>query len=274
MGAGKMSEQSLHWYTRDGKAAHTQPNASKPGQSRNTTVRDARKLGLLPSVSGVCRMMSAPGLEDWKQRQLAEECYRCQPGIGETPTEYATSVISKCQERLSAASGFGSAIHASIEAALAGSAAFETEMATLPSTGEQMPVKAFVSPVLALLNAKGVTERLSERVVVSRLGYGGTVDLSGKMHGKRFVGDFKTKKTKPGEAIYRGLNYEMQIAAYFRALWPEEPFQTCANIFISSTEPGRVEWMELAPEQLEKAWTGFLACLTLWKLDNKFDPAF
>jgi len=53
-----MSIESGHWYTVDGKAAHTQPTKTKGAKPiRSTTLADAKRLGLLPSVSAYTRML-------------------------------------------------------------------------------------------------------------------------------------------------------------------------------------------------------------------------
>jgi len=51
---------SGHWYAQDGSAAYTQPNKSKPGQTRPTTLRDAKKFDLVPSVTGIIGMADKP----------------------------------------------------------------------------------------------------------------------------------------------------------------------------------------------------------------------
>ncbi len=49
-----------HWYTKNGEAAHTQPTLSKTAKNpnRSTTIKDARKLGLLPSVTSILKLES------------------------------------------------------------------------------------------------------------------------------------------------------------------------------------------------------------------------
>jgi hypothetical protein len=60
--------ESLHWYDRDGKPAYTVK--AKDGSDRPATLRDARKLNLVPSVTTIIRCAAAPGLELWKANQL------------------------------------------------------------------------------------------------------------------------------------------------------------------------------------------------------------
>lgn len=62
--------ESLHWYYPDGSPAYEVPNADG-SKMINPDVRHARKLGLLPSVTTVMRIVAAPGLERWKREQFA-----------------------------------------------------------------------------------------------------------------------------------------------------------------------------------------------------------
>ena len=48
----------MHWYTRDGNAAYS------------ATLKEARKEGLLPSVTSVDSVISNPGLDQYKLRQM------------------------------------------------------------------------------------------------------------------------------------------------------------------------------------------------------------
>ncbi len=57
-----------HWYALDGSPCYT--IVGRNGRERPTTLRDARKLGLVPSVTGIIKMMAAPGLEAWKANEL------------------------------------------------------------------------------------------------------------------------------------------------------------------------------------------------------------
>ena len=44
-------EPAGHWYSKEGKPVHTQ--IKKDGGERNTTLADAKKLGLYPSVTTI-----------------------------------------------------------------------------------------------------------------------------------------------------------------------------------------------------------------------------
>ena len=61
--------ESTHWYAKDGTPVYEVPRASGEGM-RNTTLRDARKMSLVPSVTTIINIAAKPGLEAWKLNQL------------------------------------------------------------------------------------------------------------------------------------------------------------------------------------------------------------
>jgi hypothetical protein len=70
----------------------------------------------------------------------------------------------------------------------------------------------------------------------------------------------------------------MQIAAYIAAHWGIADGESIPknavgyNVFISTTEVGRVEVAEYDYQQLKEAWDAFKNCLALWRYVNGFDP--
>src|SRR5690606_33309269 len=82
-------------------------------------------------------------------------------------------------------------------------------------------------------------------------GFAGTMDVACRYgeSGKIGVIDFKTRKTKPGVAVTSYDGQAMQIAAYGATYWGEENLHRLygANVFISTTEPGRVEVVSYTP---------------------------
>ena len=55
---------------------HEVPRASGEGM-RPTDVRDAKRLGLLPSVTNILGGLAKPGIDAWKRNQLVRRRWRC-----------------------------------------------------------------------------------------------------------------------------------------------------------------------------------------------------
>src|SRR6185503_9066761 len=64
------SAEAAHFYTKTGEPMHFIERSDGQG-TRPTTLRDAKKLGLLPSPTSILKVLRAPQLEAWKMEQAA-----------------------------------------------------------------------------------------------------------------------------------------------------------------------------------------------------------
>lgn len=261
---------SEHWYTKDGKACHTQPTkkgAKNP--TRATTITDARKMGLLPSVSSILRMASNPALDRWKQAQVVKACYECQPGAEELLEDYEHHILSKADEIRNDAADLGTRIHAALEAFYRNS-----------DSPIDNDLKDYVFSTVDSVDGLHIKPVEHEQVIVChRHGYAGTTDMVWTNNQNQTCGilDFKSCKTKEDEPIIEKIDHIAQIAAYHVAYWElgEPRFgNSCVgyNVYISTTQPGRVEIKQYTNEQLRNGWEWFASCLALWRIRNKYDP--
>jgi hypothetical protein len=267
-----------HWYTKNGQAMHRVPG--KTVAERDTTVADARIMGLLPSVSGITKMMANPGLDRWKQDITIEASlkYAIQSAYGDMDEDKLYAEIRAESNKVAgAAADLGVKIHAAIESAL-GCQQWENQTVEL-ADGKQVELKELVDPALAKLEELGINIVETEKVVTcSAHGYAGQMDVSYVKGDVAGVLDFKSTKTKPTKKIEVRQGQSMQIAAYHYACWGSkdkphfQPNHEGINLYISTTEIGRVDVVKYEAAELAKQWEGFLACLTLWRLQNNYDP--
>jgi len=104
--------ESGHWYTKDGVPAYT--TIGKTGE-RATTLRDARKLGLLPSVTTIIGIMAKAGLDNWKQQQVLLAALTLPRLQTESEQEWLTRVMQDSRATGREAAERGTAIHAIIQ---------------------------------------------------------------------------------------------------------------------------------------------------------------
>src|SRR6516164_2976736 len=107
------SSENAHWYRRDGEPLHSVPSAK--GELRPTTLRDARKLGLLPSVTNVLGVIAKPELVEWKMTQAVLAALTLPRMTGEELGVFAKRVVEDAQSQVKGAAEFGSAFHAGAE---------------------------------------------------------------------------------------------------------------------------------------------------------------
>ena len=88
----EIPSQAGHWYDRQsGQPVYEVPMKSKEGM-RPTTIADARKCDLCPSVTLILGAIDKPGLNAWKARQLLEASLTLPPRAGENLDDYAKRV--------------------------------------------------------------------------------------------------------------------------------------------------------------------------------------
>lgn len=245
--------ESLHWYDRDGNPAYTVQ--AKAGHQRPTTLADARKLGLCPSVTTIIKCAAAPALEMWKAKQVLLSALTLPRVDGEKDDDYCARIMSDSQEQARSAALRGTAIHAAIQGHYEG----------------EMPSEDFwphIKGVREALEKWGGGGWIPEKSFAHSLGFGGKVDL----HNRMFLADVKTKEFGPETELLTWPEHHMQLGAYRHGL--EIHKARAAIVYVSTTTPGLVQLKEIPEEQLDQGWTMFYALLHFWKAKNKLDTAF
>jgi hypothetical protein len=103
-----------HWYTRDGVPQYTVPS-KKDGSPRNTTLRDARTMNLVPSVTTILSVAAKPALTNWLQQQVLLAALTLPRRPDEPEKEYIDRIINDSKEQGRSAADAGTDIHASIQ---------------------------------------------------------------------------------------------------------------------------------------------------------------
>lgn len=271
----------MHWYSLAGEARHEQPTkkgAKNP--TRATNLKDAQEQNLLPSVSGITKVWANPALDYYKVTQAAKAAYRKPPIGPENEEEYVAMIYAESQQDAATAADNGTIIHKALEEWLTESKA--------PSGGilvgdKYVPLQEFIDPAIIALGKLGIEVTASEKVLVNaKDGYAGTTDViwervlwvdNESIPTSRGILDFKSKRTKPGKPIEPNQDHPLQIAAYHVAAHNVLlPTDLGYNVYISTTEPGRVEVKEWTAKELREAWDAFQHCLALWRYQTGYDP--
>jgi hypothetical protein len=247
------SAESGHWYGSDGSPQYSVK--AKNGNLRATTLADARKHGLVPSVTTVMKVAAAPGLEVWKQEQLLLAALTLPKRPDESEKDYITRIVADSKETGKAAAERGTRIHESIEKWFDGDKKVEH-----PEIAE-----ACMKAINDHFDIKDASQWVTEASFADPLGFGGKVDLHSP-HG--IVVDYKTKEFTDPDDVKGYDEHVMQLAAYRIGLGIPEA--RCANAFASVNEPGLIKMIEWTKEELQRGWAMFSLLLKFWKLKNKF----
>lgn len=240
---------SDHWYNRDGVPAYTVTGDN--GKTRATTLRDARKHNLVPSVTTILKVVNKPGLNQWLNMQTLLAALTLPRKPDEPETDYINRVMEDSKAQSKAAADTGTAIHNAIQAFYEG------------VVNNQYP-----DHVLACSNAIalhfGEQGWVSERSFAHEFGFGGKCDL----FAPGFVLDIKTQDFTDPKAVKIYDEQLMQLAAYRVGLGM--PSARCANVFVSRTQPGLVSIHEWEEKDILRGWEMFSALLKFWQLKTGY----
>lgn len=241
-----------HWYTKDGTPAYT--TIGKTGE-RPTTLRDAKKLGLLPSVTTIIGVANkGEGLQRWLAEQAILAALTLPRLENEEESVWLSRVMKDSKATGREAAERGTAIHNIIQGYF--------EQMYLPEK------PAYLDAIDdALKHHFGNQPWLSERSFGHPLGFGGKCDLMAKQingQGTGFIVDFKTKTTDLDKVdVY--FEHELQLAAYREGL--NLPKARCAIVFVNGTT-NQVKLIEVEESRLQKGWECFQYLLRFYQVKN------
>lgn len=246
--------ESTHWYDRTGKPAYTVK--AKDGTDRPTTLRDARKLDLVPSVTTIIKCAAAPGLEMWKANQLMMAALTLPRLQDEPEKDWLSRVAQDSKEHARKAAERGTAIHASVQGY------FERggTKGDAHCTGAADQLFCWLGVDANAWQAEASFSHV--------MGFGGKVDLSCS----RAVVDFKTKEFAEGDDLKTWDEHAMQLAAYRQGL--RNPLARCAIVYVSVTNPGLARLIEIPEEDLKRGWECFKALLAYWQAKSKYTSSW
>ena len=245
--------ESNHWYAKDGKPAYSVMGAN--GKERSTTLRDARKMNLVPSVTTIIKSAASPSLEVWKLNQMMLAALTLPRVDNEPEEEFISRIQRDSKEHAKMAAERGTAVHTAIESMYSG--VMHAEFADHQAGVYREIEKEF-----------GVTEFQTEKAFAHELGYGGKLDLFTPNYQDRgLVIDIKTKEFSDPSKVAGYDEHMMQLAAY--RVGVDLPNADCANVFVSVTVPGLVVINKWSQEDLARGWEMFNGLLTYWQAKNQ-----
>ena len=252
-----------HWYDCDGKPHHTVIGAN--GKERPTTLRDARKMALWPSVTSIIDIPSSPMLIAYKENEIFKAVIQNPWKDNKDFDKWKRTCRDLAGEHSKAARDRGGELHNALEHFF--------------NTGKvKKKDREFVTPVVDMIRDKfhGVDWIAEKSFCHMGLGYAGTIDLHSPEH--KIVLDFKTKDKETVQDIKAYDNHHMQTAAYSVGLqWDEDnPGKEIDkewgryNLFISTQTEGDICLTEST--DFDREWNMYLYLLKFWQVKNNYQP--
>ncbi len=267
-GTGIASE-SQHWYDKRGVPIYEVAMTSKAGM-RPTNIGDGRKLDLAPSWTLIGNTVAKPGLQTWKEEQLAMACLTLPKKQGESLDAFLKRAREDSKAQGIAAAERGTQLHKAIEDYIRGHIApeWKEHLILLDKTLEQHGIDIHA----------GQPEH-SFATQIDGLWYGGKIDYhsSFALSSVPVVLDFKSKdKIEPKKQLVWD-EHAMQIAAYGYGLfgvvttnkaWKWEAFRGL-NVFVGVNDC-EIRVHEHKPEDLAHGFELFRSILDFWTRKHFF----
>lgn len=238
------TSQQGHWYTKDGIAAYEIVGAN--GKLRNTTLRDARKLDLVPSVTTIIACAAKPGLTNWLQDQMIMACLTTSREDGESESDYILRIKRDADEHSRIARERGTMIHAWIQGGFEGVELTEEANQYFMNADRELDEKC------------GKQNWVCEQPFATDC-YGGKIDLESD----EYVVDIKTTE-KDLETIKTWDEHSQQLGAYDRGRGKK------CGILYANVLTKNARFILIPSSEIEKGLACFNALLLYWKAKNNF----
>lgn len=248
----QLATESGHYYdAKTGEPRYTIIGAN--GNERNTTLRDAKKFGYVPSVTEILKCAHKPALDSWKQKQILLAALTLPRLPSETDEAFAERVIEDSQAQAKAARERGTVLHGAIERAI------QDKQSSLSD-----PWRPHVLAVYEKLQGSGIDLFAgdSERSFAHPLGYGGKIDFSTDA----VVADFKNKPRIEDGKEYAYDEHCGQLIAYAQGLG--RPAARLLSVFVGC-EDAKVQIREWTRDESNRCWLMFRALLDYWKAKSR-----
>lgn len=252
-----------HWYYTDGRPAY-EITGKTTGKPRPVTLKDARELNLLPSVTTILKVLHKEGLVNWmiEQAVLAVVTTPRKPDEGDDAFIERVLQVEKVQDQEGrAAADKGTLIHDALEGYF---------------QGREVPeeLKPYVMPAAEDIASRGAMVT-TERILIGE-GFAGKTDLILEPEDCWLMLDYKsTKKLPDPKKGGAWLEHRLQLSAYAKA-WEDmmatagdaRPIKT-GNVYISSINPG--EFVVCMHDEWETTYyEGFAPLVTYWQWANRY----
>lgn len=248
----KYASEAGHWYTREGEPAYTYETGC--GETKKTTLREARKRDLVPSVTSVLNIADKPALTHWKILQAINAALTVRRSDFNSDEAHLKAVFAESKRVGKEAAQRGTNIHGLLEDGFNGGwmgslyLTVRSELNDLFPDAEWSPEKSFCSD----------------------LGYGGKIDLCST--GGVFV-DFKTKDGLADKDVSKLVYDEhgMQLSAYAEGMNVSNPERV--SIFIDRDDTSIVKFHVWDHESHARHLAMFKALLSYWQLSKNYNTS-
>ncbi len=247
----------MHFYKSDGSSMHTIIGAN--GKERTTSIADARKLGLFPSVTTIMDVQAKPALIQWLQNELLDAAVR----TPFHPDEFEEGVwrkkmLGQMKDKGRKAAERGTEIHRKLDRWFLGTYIADEDV-------------SYIEPVIQCIKENfGIDGWVSEQSFTdAESGFAGCVDLHHPE--QHIIIDFKTKDKENLKGVKQYDDHKIQLAAYQLGL--RLPSDTRRfNLFVSTSPKTPGQCLLLECTEYKRHLGMFSHLHQFWMLKNSYNP--
>lgn len=253
-------KSSSHWYDGvTGEPRYEIQCKGDPTKTRTPDIRDAKREGYVASVTSIIKLLAAPGLEKYRFKELFKAMMASPKRPNETIDDYYFRVCGLAADDAALAADVGTRLHNAID---------------IYERGEYLePVEDDIKPLFESYidwRAKNIKEVIkAEGYIPTKYGYGGRFDML-IQNVVQILIDFKTKRTKPDEKIFRAPEWGYQLSGYAQALELPQDAKLWI-VCISTTEAGRIEVVDFTDSRESDTFV-FNSLCEIWFITKGYDP--
>jgi hypothetical protein len=243
---------SQHWYTLKGDPLHTV--IGKNGKERSTTLRDARQLNLLPSVTTIMSIQDKPALTMWLNNELLDAAINNPYNPFDWSVDrWKKHMIRNMRNKTEIAASRGTEIHNALEQYFISGNICTKDV-------------DYITPAIELIHNTFPNEKwIAEATFANKqVGYAGCVDL----HSDNIIIDFKTKDKTNTKDMKQYNDHKMQLAAYQGGLGKNIKRRFNLFISINPNTPGLCKLVECT--EFSRYWNMFNLLVKFWQEKNKY----
>lgn len=243
----ELATEAGHWYLYPSGEPYYTVIGSTTGRPRPVTIRDARKVNAVPSVTTMLKCWRSYGLDYWNEENIFN-------AARQYPNHDFSQVRAMAAKPREKAADRGTALHAAIEKNLLG------------RTFDPQYQDHITGVHRALLPYDiDLAQGASEKSFAHKLGFGGKVDY----HDAGAVIDFKSKAEIKDISKLGYINHYAQLAAYREGLGISNARGLSVFVGVNDCKVVVLEWTQA---DLKRGWDFFRHLLGAWKIDNKYYP--
>jgi hypothetical protein len=250
------TDDAGHWYTEKGESAHVV--IGKNGNERNTTVADARKMGLLPSVTSVIGIMDKPQLTSWRISVAIESALTLPKSDDESLDDYARRVVEDSKQQTKKAAEHGTRMHEQMEHIL-----------LKREHSKDADLQPYIKTFREWAEDNVEQTYWCEKALVGA-GYAGRCDAYVRLKGiGDAIIDLKNRKVNPKYDPFYDSDCA-QLWAYKYA--SENPKCACVSVVLAANDPETLVIHRWSEDELYEAGIAFQAMLKVWAWSKKYNP--